>query len=447
MIDRELAAVLSFTALGANLLGAVLLILLNAGSRSIRWYLPFHFSVIVWLFGQGMDMLYPTAFWESVNIFGVTLMPVMFLIFALFESSTRPSWQGIVLVCAAAIAIPFVMPGFYDNAPEWQHSLMWIWLVGGWIGASVVLQITNRRQQKRVAQPAFRKRMVLLAFIMIAPLCVMISIVFGGPTFIMYGMPVVTMLIMVMIFYGITRMQLYDVEVRVRRSGDIAVESAQTERLAVLGEMAATIAHEVRNPLTGVRSLAQRLASEDVSPEKRRKYGQVILEETSRVERLVSSLLEMSRRGMNADTNMRAMATTPIASLFEDLTLLVASPADRARVQIVTRTDDISVAASREALAQVLLNLLLNAIAHSPQNTTVKMTAENRDGRTVISVRDHGPGIPAADRERIFDAFYTTSSAGTGLGLSVVRHLVREHDWQIDVTDAPGGGTRFTLTV
>jgi signal transduction histidine kinase len=447
LIDRDLAAVLSFTALGANLLGAVLLMLLNTGSRSVRWYIPFQLSVILWLLGQGMEMLYPSALWESFNIFGVVLMPLMFVLFAIFESSTRPSWQGIVLTGIGLLLLPFVMNGFYDAAPAWQHALMWIWLVGGWIGASVILAISNRRKARIGAQPEFRKRLVLLAFILIAPLCVIISLLFGGPTFITYGMPVVTIFIVILIFYGIMRMQLYDVEVRVRRSGDIAAETAETERLAVLGEMAATIAHEVRNPLTGVRSLAQRLSTEDISPEKRKKYGEVILEETSRVERLVSNLLELSRRGGRPESNAAVATTTSLATLFEDLTLLVASRAERARIQVISDANDISIAAPREALAQVLLNLLLNAIAHSPENNVVKMTAESAKGRVIISVRDHGAGIPAGQRERIFDPFYTTSANGTGLGLSVVRHLVREHEWNIDIADAPGGGARFTLTV
>ena len=447
MIDRDLAAILSFTALGANVLGAVLLILLNAGSRSVRWYLPFHFSVILWLFSQGMDTLYHSPLWDSFNIFGVALMPLMFLLFAIFESSTRPSWHGIVIMTAALVMMPFVMAGFYDSAPDWQNTLTWIWLVGGWIGASIVLALNSRRKSRNEVQPALRKRIIVLALALIAPVCVATSILLGGPSFITYGMPIVTILIMVMIFYGITRMQLYDVEVRVRRSGDIAAETAQTERLAVLGEMAATIAHEVRNPLTGVRSLAQRLSTEDVSPEKRKKYGEVILEETGRVERLVSNLLELSRRGVRVENGNTAGVTTSLDTLFEDLTLLVASPAERARAQVIAEANGISSAAPREALAQVLLNLLLNAIAHSPENSVVRMTAQNQNGRVQITVRDHGPGIPADERARVFDAFYTTSVAGTGLGLSVVRHLVREHEWKIDLTEAPGGGAQFTLTI
>jgi two-component system sensor histidine kinase AtoS len=217
------------------------------------------------------------------------------------------------------------------------------------------------------------------------------------------------------------------------------------ERLAVLGEIAATIAHEVRNPLTGVRSLAQRIAQDEIPADKRRKYADVILEETRRVERLVSNLLELARRGTRRDQH--ASTTTALPALFEDLALLVASRAERARVQLVTNAQELVVPAPREAVAQALLNLLLNAIAHSPPNSVVTLNAQQKNGSVEISVRDHGQGIAASERERVFDPFYTTTATGTGLGLSVVRHLAREHEWQVSITDTPGGGTQFTIAI
>jgi signal transduction histidine kinase len=96
---------------------------------------------------------------------------------------------------------------------------------------------------------------------------------------------------------------------------------------------------------------------------------------------------------------------------------------------------------------QVMLNLVLNAIAHAPQNSIVRVTATRRGDGVDIVVRDHGAGVPPADRERIFDAFYTTGAQGTGLGLSVVRHLARENEWMVQVQDAPGGGAEFKLSL
>src|SRR5690606_10604848 len=93
---------------------------------------------------------------------------------------------------------------------------------------------------------------------------------------------------------------------------------------------------------------------------------------------------------------------------------------------------------------QALLNLLLNALAHTPRGGVVTLSASAGD-RVTISVRDTGPGVPAAERSRIFEPFHTASVDGTGLGLSVVRRIARELDWELEVDDAPGGGAEFRI--
>lgn len=291
-----------------------------------------------------------------------------------------------------------------------------------------------------------RRRIVLLAFVLIAPVSVVTAIVAEGAWFIIFIMPVITMCIMLLIFYGITRLQFYDIEVRARRTGAIAAETFETGRLAVVGGLAATIAHEVRNPLTGVRSLAQRIADDEVPADKRKQYAQVILQETGRVETLISKLLDLSRRtGRSADG---AVAPAPLAPLFDDLRLLVASRAAAKQVTLRITTDDpITVASPREVVTQAVLNLLLNAIAHAPPASMVELSATSAGERVRITVRDRGPGVPAAERERIFEPFYTTRAEGTGLGLSVVRHIAREQEWQVSITDAPGGGAEFMLVL
>jgi two-component system sensor histidine kinase KdpD len=172
----------------------------------------------------------------------------------------------------------------------------------------------------------------------------------------------------------------------------------------------------------------------------------VILEETSRVEKLVSNLLDLSRRSARA--HVSTQAKTQLAPLFADLTLLVTTRAAAKQLRVNAHTDEtITVNAPREVVAQAVLNLMLNAIAHAPPATDVDVSAVERNGGAEIIVRDRGPGIPAGDRDRIFEPFYTTRSEGTGLGLSVVRHLAREHGWRVTVNDAAGGGAEFRLVV
>ncbi|HEX6064495.1 MAG TPA: ATP-binding protein [Longimicrobiales bacterium] len=446
MIDTRLAASITFIAFGVNFFGAALLLLLNAGSRSVRWYLPFQLCVLLWLFAQAADLTWPNAGWIALLAFAVVMMPFMFLLFAVMDGSQRPAWQAIIALLFLAPVLPLLMNGIFSStSSSLAGALSNAWSFVGWIGGSVLLWLNMRRQA--ATQPSgLRRKIFLLAFLLIAPVSVVTAIMLDGDWFIAIGVPVLTSLIMFLIFYGVTSMQFYDIEVRVRRSGDIAAQTVETERLALLGELAATIAHEVRNPLTGVRSLAQRIATDDVAADKRRQYAEVILEETGRVEKLVTNLLDLARRGSKKRDPVAT--ATLLAPLFTDLALLASARAARRRLTIETRVSpSLAVNAPRDAVTQALLNLLLNAVNHAPEGTRVDLIAEARANTVDIVVRDEGPGVPAAERERIFEPFYTTRGEGTGLGLSVVRHLAREHDWDVSVTEAPGGGAEFHLRI
>lgn len=447
MIDWKLAASISFIAFGVNLFGAIVLLLLNAGSRSVRWYLPFQMCVLLWLFASGVTYAWRNGAWQAAQAFAVAMMPLMFFIFALMDRGTRPAWQAMIAMLLSAPLIPIVMTGVFMSRTSPAADLFaMVWSVVGWMGGSLLLWWQGRRDA-RIApnRRDVRKKVVLLAFTLIAPVCVVSAILLEGLWFIVFVIPIITVWIMLLIFYGMTQMQFYDIEVRARRTSDIAADTFETGRLAVLGELAATIAHEVRNPLTGVRSLAQRIATEEVGADKRRQYAQVILDETARVEALVANLLDLSRRGSRQPS---PDAQTKLATLIGDLRLLVNARAADKMIEVqIDVPDNLVVNAPRDVLAQAALNLMLNAIAHSPRNSVVQVLAhENGDGAQ-LTIRDSGPGIPSADRERIFQPFYTTRAEGTGLGLSVVRHIAREEGWSITVADAPGGGAEFRLVI
>jgi signal transduction histidine kinase len=236
--------------------------------------------------------------------------------------------------------------------------------------------------------------------------------------------------------------RFYDIEVRAARTGDLAARAGEQERLALLGELSATLAHEIRNPLTGMRSLTQRLAEPEVDEERRTRYAGVILGEIGRLDRIVGNLLDLSRRTVVRDT--RAVAT-PLEPLFGDLALLMDGRARRAQVTLHHDAAGLAVAAPRDALAQSLLNLIINAVAHTPHGGDVRIAAlPLPDERIELRVTDTGPGVPAGERERIFDPFHT-QGLGAGLGLAVVRRLAHELDWDVGVGDAPGGGACFYL--
>ena len=447
MIDLKLAASIHFIAFGVNFFGAIVLLLVNAGSRSVRWYLPFQMCVLLWLFSSAVYYNWRIDEWHAAQAFAVAIMPLMFFIFGWMHSGSRPIWHVLLPLAISAPLLPIVMVGIFESDLSPRSDIFAMaWSVVGWIGGSLLLWREGRRATRLEPQRRdVRKRIVLLAFTLIAPISVVSAIILEGAWFIVFVMPVITIMIVLLIFYGMTTMQFYDIELRARRTSDIAADTFETGRLAVLGELAATIAHEVRNPLTGVRSLAQRIATDDVGDEKRKQYAEVILEETARVETLVANLLDLSRRGSKPSSSD---ATTMLAPLFADLYLLVNARAADKTVDVQLDVPDNLIAnASRDVLAQAFLNLLLNAIAHAPPNTAVSVNARQLNGTVEVAVRDRGKGIPEADRDRIFEPFFTTRAEGTGLGLSVVRHIAREQGWRVSVGDAPGGGAEFKLVI
>jgi len=289
-----------------------------------------------------------------------------------------------------------------------------------------------------------RARRLLFAFLAVTPLAVIVGVLADLDTFFAYLLPLLIIAVEIALFIGIARLRFYDIDVRAARSGALAADAAELARLAIAGELTASFAHEVRNPLTGVRSLTQRIADGDVDESKRRQYASVILEEVGRIEQIVENLLRVSRRQPRLPWSGEA---TPLEPLFEDVRLLVSPRAQRAGANIEVSARSLAGNAPREALAQALLNLALNAIAHSPAGGCVRIDAERCNDGVAIIVSDEGPGVPAAERERIFEPFYSRRPDGTGLGLSVVRRLSRQLGWTVTVSDAARGGAQFRLHI
>ncbi len=195
-------------------------------------------------------------------------------------------------------------------------------------------------------------------------------------------------------------------------------------RLASLGEMSAVLAHEIKNPLASLKGNAQLLAGgvED----KQKPKAQRVVDEAVRLEKLVADLLAFVRTGQ---LERRAIAP---ASLVPD-----GVEADTAGAPATWSLDE-------ARMRQVLGNLIENGQA---AGGPVKVRIAEEGRRLVIEVSDKGPGVPADDRDKIFEPFFTKKTRGTGLGLAVARRVVEAHGGTIAVGDAPGGGAVFRVEI
>ena len=216
------------------------------------------------------------------------------------------------------------------------------------------------------------------------------------------------------------------------------------ERLTTVGRLAAGIAHEINNPLEGMAnylSLAEgALARGDLEGGRRRLDG--VKEGLERAARVVRQVLA------HADPARAPKSPVDMARVFAETTEFVRSRGEFARVRFETALGDepLVVEGSPIMLGQVAVNLILNACEAQPDGGEVVVRARRESGRVVTEVADRGPGVPEADRERIFEPFFSTK-ASTGLGLSVCHTIVRQHGGDLQALGREGGGAVFRLSL
>jgi two-component system sensor histidine kinase HydH len=212
-------------------------------------------------------------------------------------------------------------------------------------------------------------------------------------------------------------------------------------KLAVVGEMAAIMAHEVRTPLGILKSSAELLERRgDLTPADR-ELTAFIGSETERLNRLVTTLLECA--------TPRAPKFRPhdLSALLAHVAALVHTKAEKRAIAVrvdAAATDPI-LACDREQMVQVLLNLVINAVQHVPEGGHVRLATADAEDALLVQVEDDGPGIPQDEQELVFDPFFTRREGGVGLGLTIVRQIVEAHGGGIAVSRGRLGGACFTI--
>lgn len=207
--------------------------------------------------------------------------------------------------------------------------------------------------------------------------------------------------------------------------------------LAVLGEMSAVMAHEIRNPLASLKGHAQLLGEQLDSESPLQKKVVRIVDEAKRLEELTTSLLDLVR-----SSAVEVQAIDP-GQLLRDVVQAI----DAERIQVDAASAPASWPLDPLRMQQVLRNLLENALQASTADGVVEAQVTLERGKLVMRVRDHGKGLPEGAEQRIFEPFHTTRTQGTGLGLAVARRIVEQHGGQIRAENHPEGGALFTLVV
>ncbi|HEU4964329.1 MAG TPA: ATP-binding protein [Bacilli bacterium] len=222
----------------------------------------------------------------------------------------------------------------------------------------------------------------------------------------------------------------------------LRTELQRHERLSVLGELAASIAHEVRNPLTASSGFLQLLTRTDVTEKKQKQYLDAALDGLRQAEAILKDYLTFAK------PQIRQKSTLQVAACLEDALKVTASYAAMRNVELQPDLQaDVCVEGERQKFGQTLINLIKNAIEASQPGDTVYITTQQRKERVLIEVRDQGAGMSEVEVGRLGNPFYTTKTEGTGLGLMVSYRIIEAMGGRIEVDSREGAGSRFTISL
>lgn len=222
----------------------------------------------------------------------------------------------------------------------------------------------------------------------------------------------------------------------------------------VRSEFVANVSHELKTPITSVKGFAETLLDGAMSdPEACRSFLKIIYDESDRLHRLIEDILNLSK----IEQNRIPLKTEPLnlVDLVTETAETLQEEVGRKRLQFMLPNpkQTIEFEGEKDRIRQIILNLMSNAVAYTPEEGRISVTAEDGGDQVGIKVSDTGIGIPQKDVHRIFERFYrvdktrSRDSGGTGLGLAIVKHLVESHEGTIDVRSQEGVGTTFIVTL
>ncbi len=218
-------------------------------------------------------------------------------------------------------------------------------------------------------------------------------------------------------------------------------ELERNQRLAAMGEMAASLAHQLRTPLATALLYAGNLGQAELGEEARRRFADKTVAQLRRLERLIQDVLLFARgesigRDVIGVTDLLAEVAQTLEPLLKE---------HGVRLVVDDRCPGAVIVGGRKALFGALVSLLENALQVSDPGGSIRLSAWHGEDEIQVAVADEGPGIPAEMQARIFEPFFTTRSQGTGLGLPIALGVARAHGGSLQVSSEPGSGAEFVL--
>lgn len=250
------------------------------------------------------------------------------------------------------------------------------------------------------------------------------------------------------VFYfaiGILAGALFQRELRARkRTEDMRLQLERSQKMSLVGQIAAGMAHEIKNPLASIKGAVEILSDESTAASERDEFRGIVFKEIRRVNSSLTDFLEFAR------PSETKFSQVDLSGLVRSCLKQVEPQAQKNKVRLSGKVaESIVVEADAEKIHQVLLNLIINAIdASSADAEVLVVLAGSEPGSMVnMTIDDSGPGIPAGDLSRVFEPFFTTKSSGTGLGLAIAKNIVESHGGSIEIENRSSGGVQARVVL
>jgi two-component system NtrC family sensor kinase len=237
-----------------------------------------------------------------------------------------------------------------------------------------------------------------------------------------------------------------DLEARVeQRTRELRTSQARViraEKMAAVGRLAGSVAHEVNNPLQAI-TLHLQLVTDEINSQSAQEQINIVQHELDRISEIVQRLLEFQRPKLARRSRQR------IEDLLEEVLALAGKQSQQAGVSIDYHLEDdlMPVLASGDQIKQVFLNLILNAIEAMPGGGKLTIRGRSSDDVVIITFTDTGPGISPEEMNQLFEPFFSTKQSGSGLGLAVSQEIITSHGGLLEVFNHPQSGAVFTVTL
>lgn len=227
-----------------------------------------------------------------------------------------------------------------------------------------------------------------------------------------------------------------------KKAEDMRVQLERSQKMSLVGQIAAGMAHEIKNPLASIKGAFEILSDKSTSKDERDEFTTIVQKEIKRINTSVSDFLEFARPSQTKMTEL------DISEIVKSTIKQLQPQAGKRNIEITCRTEnEIEIMGDMEKLRQVMLNLLINAIDASPESSTIEVELTENERTISLTVWDSGQGIPQENIDKVFEPFFTTKSSGTGLGLAIAGNIIARHKGTLALKNNDNGGTTAEIVL